>query len=510
MAKKTRFASLLSLLLIISCATQKPSVVTIEPQAVEPDVVRIAILMTEQDMEESEFGEEIMIGVSRTAQEFGGSIVGTEGTVTFGDEVEFTVIPTQVHATDIVAQLQDMDLSSYALVFGCGHMYHEPILAVHRKYPGTHFVGVDAVGATDRTENFTSLLFNITDAAFMAGVIAATKVEGKPLGFIGGMDLPFLRKEFFGGFEQGVRYADSLNGTDTEVRARFLDSFNEFEQGKQVAAEMYSEGIACIYQAAGAGGWGAIEAAAEAQSWIIGVDFDQALHLAKLGNENARFVLTSTVKRWGTGIYLVSAEFITTGKIPAGPQVVGLPEGCVDIAINPYNSAALASQMELIAEVRETLLGGEIPAIVTKTETAVWESLEKTTESKKVSLTVNTPEFSEGVDASAIAPLQQALSTALHGIGRYRVIDPQQRRRLLDEIKTSLEGTSDEKLQLEVGRLMAAEVVVFVHLSVVGTKLTLDIKIVDVETGITLSANQTRFEDIDKVFDGVESVVQNL
>lgn len=104
------------------------------------------------------------------------------------------------------------------------------------------------------------------------------------------------------------------------------------------------------------------------------------------------------------------------------------------IAINPCNSAALADQMGLITEARASLLRGEIP------------------EEEIISLTVNEPQFSEGIDESALVPLQQALSTAFHSTGRYRVIDPLQRRRLLGEIKTSLEGTSDEKLQLEVGR----------------------------------------------------------
>jgi len=62
------------------------------------------------------------------------------------------------------------------------------------------------------------------------------------------------------------------------------------------------------------------------------------------------------------------------------------------------------------------------------------------------------------------------------------VISRQQKDRLLEEISASLDITSDEKKQLEVGRLIAAEAIVFVDLSIVGSKCILDTKIVDVGT----------------------------
>jgi hypothetical protein len=123
---------------------------------------------------------------------------------------------------------------------------------------------------------------------------------------------------------------------------------------------------------------------------------------------------------------------------------------------------------------------------------------------------VNDPEFSSDIDDSYKPTLQKALSTAFHETGRYLVISRQQKDRLLQEISASMEVAAEEKKQLEVGRLVAAEAIVFVDLSTVGSKYILDTKIIDVETGITLSASSESFSDIEQVFEGLDIIVQNL
>ncbi len=79
----------------------------------------------------------------------------------------------------------------------------------------------------------------------------------------------------------------------------------------------------------------------------------------------------------------------------------------------------------------------------------------------------------------------------------------------MEEISASLDITSDEKKQLEVGRLIAAEAIVFVDVSIVGSKCILDTKIVDVGTGITIAASSENFDDIEQVFEVLATVVRN-
>jgi hypothetical protein len=193
-----------------------------------------------------------------------------------------------------------------------------------------------------------------------------------------------------------------------------------------------------------------------------------------------------------------------------GEHVVGLAEGCVDLAINPYNTPYLLDQLELIASVRRSLERGEIPSAVDREETEVWKAAAAPTAADRIPLAVNDPEFSPGIDPSYAPTLQKAMSTAFHESGRYRVISREQKGRLLEEISSSLELTADEKRQLEVGRLIAAEVIVFVDLSRIGETYILDTKVVDVQTGIAISAASDSFERIEDVFEGLAPVVRAL
>jgi len=503
--------SLFVVFLILACTTPPAGSELSEggvAQTGAEGVPRIAVLLTAEDLSDTPFGEEIMIGVSRTAQEFEGTIVGREKPISFGQEIDIRVFPTAFESDAIEQELRSLDPDQYNLVFGCGFMFGQPLAAVHRDYPRTHFVCVDSYPAVeDPGDNITFLMFNIRDAAFLAGAVAGDKFGGAPVGFVGGMDLPFIRNDFLGGFSDGLKYADSLHGTDTELLVDFGNSFGDKAQGYELAMNLYDRGVECIYQAAGETGIGVLEAAGEAGRWSIGVDTDQGLQFAQ--ETFGKWILTSTVKRWGTGVYLVCKEYLVTGNVPSGLHLVGLNENCVDMAINPYNTPSLLDQLELIASVRSSLERGEIPSAVKREQSEVWES-RSVASAEKVSLAVNDPEFSRGIDATYRPTLQKALSTAFYESGRYRVINREQKDRLLEEISSSLDITADEKQQLEVGRLIAAEVIVFVDLSKVGDKYILDTKVVDVQTGIAVSAASESFDSIEQVFEGLDLVVRNL
>ncbi|UCF99059.1 MAG: BMP family ABC transporter substrate-binding protein [Spirochaetaceae bacterium] len=480
----------------------------IRARAAGGGVPRIAMLITRQDLESGLYGEEFMIGVSRSAQELGGTIIGREGIVAFGENIEFTVIPTAYEEGEIDREFPAFELGQYDLVFGCGWMYTNPLINTYRKYPQTHFVLVDSARDVDPGNNLTFLLFKTGDAAFLAGVVAATKVKGSPIGFIGGMDRPFIREEYLAGFSEGLDFADSLQGTTTELFVEFADAFDQREQGYNIALSMYGRGVECIYQVAGYTGFGVLEAAEEVGKWVIGVDTDQGLEFAR--EPLGRWILTSTVKRWGTAVYLVCKEFLFTGTVPVGVHFVGLNEGCVDIAINPYNTPYLLDQLDLIASVREALKRGEISSAKKREQTGIWKAAAGSVAAVKTSLAVNDPVLSQGIDASYASTLQKALCTAFHESGRFRVISREQKSRLLEEISFSLDVTADEKQQLEVGRLIAAEAIVFVDLSMVGSKYLLDAKVVDVQTGIALSASSASFDAIESVFEGLNLLIRDL
>ncbi len=86
------------------------------------------------------------------------------------------------------------------IVIGLGFMVQEDLEKVAKQYPKQRFILVDSVSDLP---NVTSIAFKEDEGSFLAGVLAALVTKTNRLGFIGGADVPLIRK-FAAGFEKGV------------------------------------------------------------------------------------------------------------------------------------------------------------------------------------------------------------------------------------------------------------------------------------------------------------------
>src|SRR5699024_3736745 len=140
--------------------------------------------------------------------------------------------------------------------------------------PDTNFVIIDDV--IEGMDNVASATFKDNEAAYLAGVAAATTTETKKVGFVGGVEGEVIDR-FQAGFEAGVKSVDS----SIEVKVQYAASFSAPDKGKTIAASMYQSGVDVIYHASGATGTGvfaeakAINEQGDKKVWVIGVDRDQ-------------------------------------------------------------------------------------------------------------------------------------------------------------------------------------------------------------------------------------------
>jgi tetratricopeptide (TPR) repeat protein len=100
--------------------------------------------------------------------------------------------------------------------------------------------------------------------------------------------------------------------------------------------------------------------------------------------------------------------------------------------------------------------------------------------------------------------------SALVSAREYRVLDRGQRDNILKEVEFSLSACADEKCQLEVGRLLAADRIVVGSLGKVGQRYILNAKMLDVRTGEALSSAYKVFASLEDLVDGTEAVALNL
>ncbi len=99
--------------------------------------------------------------------------------------------------------------------------------------------------------------------------------------------------------------------------------------------------------------------------------------------------------------------------------------------------------------------------------------------------------FNRDTYASLSQGLAEMTITGLNQAGSMRVVERQKLRSLLDEIKLSQAGITSEETSLRVGRMLGAQHLVFGgFLVATGDKIRIDVRIVEVETGLTVKANE--------------------
>lgn len=233
------------------------------------------------------FNDSAARGADKAEKEFGGSIK------------ELTAKTSDTEA-DREQRLSDLADAGYNPIIAVGYAYAPSMTKVAAKFPKTSFGIVDSVVDA---KNVDSITFTEEQGSYLAGVAAALKTKKDHVGFIGGVDVPLIKK-FEAGYVQGVKDTNPKVKVDTQYLSHGSDTsgFASPDKGKEAAQGMLDNGADVIYSAAGSSGNGAIEAVSGAKgAWAIGVDSDQynIPGLAKYKNS----ILTSMVKNVDVGVY---------------------------------------------------------------------------------------------------------------------------------------------------------------------------------------------------------------
>ncbi len=230
-----------------------------------------------------------------------------------------------------------------------GFAYGSAMETVAAEFPDTDFAIIDMVVDLP---NVRSVVFNEHEGSYLVGMLAAMKSETGKVGFVGGMDIPLIRK-FACGYVQGAKAADP----DVEVLRNMTGTtpaaWNDPVKGGELAKGQIDQGADVIYHAAGGTGRGVLQAAADNGALGIGVDSNQNyLHPGK--------VLTSMLKRVDVAVYNAFKDGMD-GNFETGVQVLGLAENGVGYAVDENNQDLLTDEM--VAELEEAkakIVSGEI------------------------------------------------------------------------------------------------------------------------------------------------------
>lgn len=220
----------------------------------------------------------------------------------------------------------------FSPVIAAGFPQSAAVEKVAREYPDTRFAIVDAVVDLP---NVQSLVFRENEGAYLVGLLAGLASKSGKVGFVGGMDIPLIRK-FACGYTQGVKAARPNATIIQSMTGDTAAAWTDPVKGGEIAKAQLSQGADVIFAAAGATGLGVLQAAADAGALSIGCDANQNyLHPGK--------VLTSMRKRVDVAVYNVMKAG-DAGFTP-GTRILGLAEDGVGYALDDDNRKLLTPEM---------------------------------------------------------------------------------------------------------------------------------------------------------------------
>ncbi len=237
----------------------------------------------------------------------------------------------------------------FSPVVAIGFTHASALARVAPQFPDTQFVLVDSVV---EAPNVQSVVFREQEGSYVVGILAAMASRSQVIGFVGGMDIPLIRK-FACGYIQGARRADPEVKVLVNMTGPTPAAWSDPVRGGELARSQIEQGADVIIQAAGGTGIGVLQAAADADVLGIGTDSNQnGLHPGQ--------VLTSMRKRVDNVVY---DNFMAArdGSWRAGVQALGLKEGGLDWVIDGNNRDLVSPEMEAAAEQAEAgIASGEI------------------------------------------------------------------------------------------------------------------------------------------------------
>lgn len=229
-------------------------------------------------------------------------------------------------------------------IIGIGFGQASSIEKVAKEFPKLQFAIIDMVVDLP---NVQSVVFKEQEGSFLVGAMAAMASKTGKVGFVGGMDIPLIRK-FECGYKQGAMWANPKAEMIGNMTGTTGAAWNDPARGGELAKAQFSQGVDVVFAAAGGTGIGVYQAAKDSGKLAIGVDSNQ-------NHIQPGTMLTSMLKRVDVAVYNVAK-----GHKP-GISVLGLKEGGVDYAVDANNAKLVTADMKKKVEAAKAdIISGKI------------------------------------------------------------------------------------------------------------------------------------------------------
>ena len=322
-----------------------------ETEAASGEKVKVTLLVT-GSFGDKAFNDSAQAGMKKIESEM-------------GDQVEVEMIEMGSDKTKFEGSMLDAAESDADIIITGLWDMKEITEQVAQEFPEKKFIifDTDVDYTLGDLSNVYSMSYKQNEGAFLAGVLAASVTssdmefanEDAVIGFVGAKDTAAVINDSAVGYIEGAQFVNP----DIKVLVSYVGSYVDSATAKELALTQYSSGADCVFVAAGPASVGVIEAGAESQKYVIGVDSDQAL--AYEGKDEANYIISSAIKGVGDSLFS-SIESPQAGELPYGEhETLGLAEGAVGLADNEiYNTVVPEDVRTAVDGAKEKLLAGEV------------------------------------------------------------------------------------------------------------------------------------------------------
>jgi basic membrane protein A and related proteins len=287
--------------------------------------------------------------------------------------------------------LRQMAENGADLIVAPGFAQTDAIASISTEFPDTNFVLIDSVV---ENPNVRSVVFKEHEGSYLVGFIAGSLSQTGVVGFVGGMDIPLIRK-FDLGYQEGVKAACA----DCTIISNYVGTtpaaWNDPAKAKELAGAQQAQGADIIYAAAGASGNGVIDFVNQTMCYtsdsiretplaatvavleksaayneqcgegsqplfFIGVDSNQNYLGDTDGNpDTLNHGLTSMLKRVDVAAENAVND-VVAGTFSGGILSLGLAEDGVGYALDDYNNVLIPQEvLDAVEAAKASIIAGE-------------------------------------------------------------------------------------------------------------------------------------------------------
>lgn len=176
--------------------------------------------------------------------------LGIEGTYTEG-----------VPVAEMETSIRDYAAQGYNLIICHGNDFNDAVTAVAPEFPDVRF----AISSSDlRLDNAIGMDVKNEEQGYIAGYALGLVTQTNKVGYVSSIEGQAMKRVQYG-FEQGVAAANP----DAVVTASFIGSMDDAAKGKETTMAVFESGVDGVFQYAQGAGIGVIQAAAEADKYVV-------------------------------------------------------------------------------------------------------------------------------------------------------------------------------------------------------------------------------------------------